>query len=169
MSSVIDTSIWKNAPRFCTTLPLPPYRYLPGKNVHPGKDHLPAMGDRAFFYGVDLYHAGFFYEAHEAWESIWLTLPRGDLQRTFLLGLIQNTAAQLKLTLGQWVPAVVLSRRSFHYLELVRTYENPFMGLDLTRFNDDMRRYYSPLWKSSFKGGALPTGQVPCLNISISK
>lgn len=167
MSSVIDTSIWKNAPRLCAGLPLPPYRYLPGKNVHPGRDHLPEMGDRAFLYGVDLYHAGFFYEAHEAWESLWLKLPQGDLQRTFLLGLIQNAAAQLKLLLGQWAPAYMLSRRAYHYFDLVRYHESPYMGLDLDRLLTDMHQYYKPLWQIPLTSAPTLKLSAPCLHVNL--
>jgi hypothetical protein len=134
--------------RLCPQLSLPPYRYLPGKNLHPGEGHLPELGSQAYAYGIDLYHAGFFFEAHEAWEPLWLALPKGDLKWTFLLGLIQNTAAQLKMVTGQWGPARQLSQRALHYLELVRCHQGTYMGLDLTRLVTDMLVYYEPLWQS---------------------
>lgn len=167
MSSAIRAAIWKDAPRLCPQLPLPPYRYLPGKNLHPGEGHLPAWGNHAYAYGVDLYHAGFFFEAHEAWESVWLSLPKNDLQRTFLLGLIQNTAAQLKLATGQWAPARTLSRRALHYLELVRCHESPYMGLDLNQLVTDMLAYYEPLWQPALKAAPQLSAPPPCLYVSL--
>lgn len=134
--------------RLCPQLPLPPYRYLPGRNLHPGEGHLPELGQQAYVYGIDLYHAGFFFEAHEAWEPLWLASPKSDLKRTFLLGLIQNTAAQLKIVTAQWGPARQLSRRALHYLELVRCHESTYMGLDLMQLVTDMLAYYEPLWQS---------------------
>lgn len=41
--------------------------------------------------GLRLYHAGEFFAAHEAWESLWLGAQ--EPEKTFLQGLIQVTAA----------------------------------------------------------------------------
>lgn len=164
MPAILGHPVWKAAPRFCPQLPLPPYRYLPGKNLHPRAGHLPDMGDQAYLYGIDLYHAGFFFEAHEAWESLWLPLPKTDLQRTFLLGLIQNAAAQLKLAIGQPGPARLLSQRALHYVELVRRHESPYMGLDLDRLIADMLRHYSSLWQSPRHSTAGLHAQPPYLH-----
>jgi uncharacterized protein len=41
--------------------------------------------------GLRLYHAGEFFAAHEAWESVWLRAQ--EPQKKFLQGLIQVTAA----------------------------------------------------------------------------
>lgn len=151
--------------RLCPHLALPPYRYLPGRNLHPDEGHLPALGNDAYLYGVDLYHAGFFFEAHEAWESLWLSLPKNDLKRTFLLGLIQNAAAQLKLTIGQPDPARLLSQRAMHYLELVRCHETPYMGLDLDQLVGDMLRHYEPLWQSPRRTKPVLDVPVPQLHV----
>ncbi len=164
MSSVIDAPIWKEAPRYCTGVPLPPYRYLPGKNLHPDEGHLPQMGNQAFLYGVDLYHAGFFFEAHEAWESIWLTLNKLDLRRTMLMGLIQNSAAMLKLALGQSDPARQLSRRAFHYIDTVSQQEPLCMGLQILTLLKEMQRYYQPLWQG--QSTIRPTAPAPRLMIT---
>jgi len=44
-----------------------------------------------FAYGIELFNTRYFFEAHEAWEEIWLhTEPP---EKTFLQGLIQVTAA----------------------------------------------------------------------------
>lgn len=164
MSSAIDSSIWKDAPRHCATIPLPPYRYLPGKNTHPNDGHLPEMGNRAFHYGVDLYHAGFFFEAHEAWESIWLTLPKTDLRRTLLMGLIQNSCALLKLAIGQVGPARQLSRRAFHYLDLVVQQDPECSGIQLPKLLKEMQRYYQPIWQGQISVSPQTTAPRIILN-----
>jgi predicted metal-dependent hydrolase len=41
--------------------------------------------------GLRLYNAGEFFNAHEEWESVWLTAS--EPEKTFLQGLIQVTAA----------------------------------------------------------------------------
>jgi uncharacterized protein len=44
-----------------------------------------------FAHGVTLFNTRYFFEAHEAWEEIWLHTPPPE--KTFLQGLIQVTAA----------------------------------------------------------------------------
>jgi len=44
-----------------------------------------------FAHGVALFNTRYFFEAHEAWEEIWLHTPPPE--KTFLQGLIQVTAA----------------------------------------------------------------------------
>ncbi len=47
--------------------------------------------EELFAHGVELFNTRYFFEAHEAWEEIWLhTAPP---EKTFLQGLIQVTAA----------------------------------------------------------------------------
>jgi predicted metal-dependent hydrolase len=41
--------------------------------------------------GVELFNAGKFFEAHEAWEEIWLA--ESEPEKTFVQGLIQVAAA----------------------------------------------------------------------------
>ena len=58
--------LWPDAPRFDPRLELPPYRFLPGYNDRPDDNHCNARG---FWAAVDLYHAGYLWEAHEVWED----------------------------------------------------------------------------------------------------
>jgi hypothetical protein len=99
--------IWPEAPRRAPWLEFPPYRFVPGLHPHPrrdpaghshGRPDLPV--EQAFDAGVDLYHAGYLWEAHEAWEVCWKasTVPA---EREHLRGLIQLTAAVLKAHMGE--------------------------------------------------------------------
>ncbi len=90
--------VWPAAPRFDPGLVLPPYRFLPGFNKRPGEDHCELRGFRA---GVDLYHAGYLWEAHEAWEALWKESDDAQ-ERDFLQGLIQVSAALIKVHIEQW-------------------------------------------------------------------
>jgi uncharacterized protein len=47
--------------------------------------------DELFAHGVELFNTRYFFEAHEAWEEIWL--HAAPPEKTFLQGLIQVTAA----------------------------------------------------------------------------
>lgn len=90
--------------------PFPPYRYLHGLAPHPtadpaghshGVDGEEEGGVAGYLYGVDLYNHGCWWEAHEAWEGVWMRLERGTAARLAVQGLIQTANAQLKLELGR--------------------------------------------------------------------
>ena len=50
------------------------------------------MAEKAQFQlGIELFNAGRFFEAHEAWEEIWLVAS--EPEKTFFQGLIQVSAA----------------------------------------------------------------------------
>ncbi len=51
--------------------------------------------------GLALYRAGFFWEAHEAWEPLWLAARPNSAERALLQGLIQLANGWLKLRLGR--------------------------------------------------------------------
>ena len=100
-------------PRFAPDQPLPPYSYVPRRFPHPvsdpqghsfGADPPPAeLLDpdrwqicRAYLYGVDLFNHGYYWEAHEAWEGLWLACGRTGPTGWFLKGLIKLAAAGVK-------------------------------------------------------------------------
>lgn len=99
----------KPTARLAPRVPLPPYRYLPGRTPHPLRSRIghlrtrrpedaPADDDEAVRYGVDLFAAGYFWEAHEAWEGAWHFAR--DERRVVLQSLIQLAAGHLKRELG---------------------------------------------------------------------
>jgi predicted metal-dependent hydrolase len=45
--------------------------------------------------GVRLFDEGRYWDAHEAWERVWVRLPKGSDERRFYQGLIQLAAALL--------------------------------------------------------------------------
>ena len=135
--------IWPGAPRYGPDEPLPPYRFLGGLHPHPTRDpaghsygaeaeseHMPAESwreDAGYLRGIDLYHAGYLWEAHEAWESIWKASP-DPVQRDFLQGLIQLAASRIKRHVGNARGAAVLAARARERLERV---PSVYMGLDV--------------------------------------
>ena len=113
-----------------TDLPFPPYTFVPGLTPHPRSDPaghsfgtLPAIADvldpqrwwecRTYLHGIDLFNGpvrnspsesvyqGFYWEAHEVWESLWLACGRKGETADFLKGLIKLAAAGVKLLEGQ--------------------------------------------------------------------
>ena len=110
-------------PRYLPDRILPSYAYLPyrdpaDRHPHPERDpggHArggapgPAVtgppdpaawqATPAFLWGVDLFNAGYYWEAHEAWEDLWRAA--GDSPSAALLhGLIKLAAAGVKAGVG---------------------------------------------------------------------
>ena len=100
-------------PRYLPNEPLPPYAYVPGRQPHPTRDpeghshgraEVPAAApdpDRpfssaAFLRGIDLFNLGYYWEAHEVWESLWHACGRSGPTADFLKGLIKLAAAGVK-------------------------------------------------------------------------
>lgn len=99
-------------PRY-TDQPLPPYAHTPGVTPHPRSDprghsfglEEPATppldpddwrASDAYLEGIDLFNHGYFWEAHEAWERLWIAAGRRGEVAAFLQGLIKLAAAGVK-------------------------------------------------------------------------
>ena len=127
-----EPELERNAVRY-SMKPLPPYRYLPGLHPHPvanphGHSHgvpdepHPAWDPKEWrtlddwLYGVDLCNHHYYWESHEAWEGLWLVVPRRSVPHRFLQGMIKLSAALLKvhpntirnLLAERRIPAVIL-------------------------------------------------------------
>jgi hypothetical protein len=85
--------------------------------------------------GVDLYNAGHYWNAHEAWEEVWLESERG--LRGFYQGLIQVTAAFVHVTRNRFPGGVKLLGEGIEKLE---KYPPSFMGVELAPFVEGARR-----------------------------
>ncbi|MGC3970647.1 MAG: DUF309 domain-containing protein [Pirellulales bacterium] len=74
-----------------------------------------------FRHGVDLFHAGYYWEAHEAWEALWHAAGRSGPTADLLKGLIKLAAAGVKVLEG--VPTGVAShaRRAAELLDQAAT------------------------------------------------
>ncbi len=91
--------------------------------------------DRAWLSGVDLWNAGYFWEAHEFWESAWNARGRTGRQAAFLQAMIQAAAAEVKAKAGAPGAARALWLRAAAALEpFARDAEGHFMGLDVCAF-----------------------------------
>lgn len=148
-------------PRYVPARPFPPYAYLPGRDPHPTGDpaghsyrreperppaHAPSDAWRAnedYLYGIDLYNHGYLWEAHESWEGIWHPTKAPDpVQADYLQGLIQCSAAALKVPMGQPKGLVRLAEAGTARLERVaRSAGSPYMGLDLWTFLTNFRQF----------------------------
>jgi hypothetical protein len=98
--------------------PFPRYAYIPGRFPHPTSDPaghsygtepvLPANVEaenwpdcRPYLHGIDLFNAGYYWESHVAWESLWLACGRKGILADFLKGLIHLAAGGVKALEGK--------------------------------------------------------------------
>lgn len=95
--------------------PFPDQRHVPGQTSRPTAS--PAFDaaqsapiytlDRqwrenaTYLYGVALYNAGFFWEAHEVWEAVWMRAAGNSRERLLLQGLIQLSNGCLKVVMDR--------------------------------------------------------------------
>lgn len=141
--------------RYAPHLPLPPYAFAPGRTPHPtrhpdghsyGRELQPryvAADDwrdsELYLWGIDLFNAGYPWEAHEAWEALWVGCGerRDAVQETFLQGLIQCAAAVVKRSVEQPDAAARLAARATARL---RAGPESYMGLRAHVFADAFER-----------------------------
>ena len=146
--------------RYAPRRAFPPYAYLPGRDPHPVSDpaghsyrtepeprasYLPAerwRDNEDFLFGADLYNAGFLWEAHEVWEGLWHAAKHDARQADFLQGLIQCSAASLKVRMEQPAGLAKLTALALARLERVaQDSGGAYMGLDLRHFTARFREF----------------------------
>lgn len=108
-------------PRLLPRRTFPAYAYLPGGHqphpvreaaghsyqheaAPPAQDAV-APGD-ALGWGIDLFNHGYYWEAHEAWEPIWLAAKGNTQDRALFKGLIMLAATGVKIRERKWPAAV---------------------------------------------------------------
>ncbi|WP_169545595.1 DUF309 domain-containing protein [Sneathiella aquimaris] len=67
--------------------------------------------------GCVFFEAGYYWEAHEVWEGVWLECLPNSAEKFFLQAMIQLTNAKLKKDLGRFDAAVRLGKLSRALLE----------------------------------------------------
>ena len=139
--------------------PWPPYAFIPGGPwPHPtrspqghsfGEDHPaapPVEGDdwsrsATYLRGVALFNAGYYWEAHEVWESLWHAHGRKGATADVLKGLIKLAAAGVKVREGQPHGITTHARRAADLFAKVRDESGRFrLGLDLDQCEAVARR-----------------------------
>jgi uncharacterized protein len=96
--------------------------------------------------GLQHYHAGEFFAAHESWESLWLLAK--EPEKTFLQGLIQVTAAFHHWQRNNPVGTVRLLQGALRRLE---AYPASFGSISVTLLCNDIRE-----WLKALEMGAPP-------------
>ena len=145
-------------PRY-TQCPFPPYRYLPfqvdsplphprndpaGHSYDLEEDYLPHFTSddwhncELYLYGIDLFNHGYWWEAHEALESVWQAAgQRSTLCGRFVQGLIQLAGAQLKRFINEPRGAQSLTRAGCERLAEVK---GVYLGVAVEDLVDEAER-----------------------------
>ncbi len=144
-------------PRRYSSLPFPTYRFVPGRTPHPtrnprghsyGIDRWVVVSfdpsewctSTVYLHGVDLFNYAYWWEAHEAWEGLWMAAGRRTPSGRFLQGLIQVSVAHLKWFQGLSEPARRLLREGFARMTQCPT---PFLGIEVACFQRDVEAYFA--------------------------
>ena len=131
-----------------TKRPFPPYTYVPGQSPHPVSDpagHMFAQempkpppldpanwrASETYLYGIDLFNHGYYWEAHETWESLWHAAGRRGVVADFLKGLIKLAAAGVKMREGNAEGVERHFNRAAELLSGVSTSVTRFCGIEL--------------------------------------
>jgi uncharacterized protein len=105
----------------------PPARPLSGDGGRENED---------FLFGIDLFNAGYFWEAHTHWERLWTVEDASPEIRRFLQAIIQTAAACLKARLGQRAGARKLLDRA-----RLESFEGRVLGIDAQALAREARRF----------------------------
>jgi predicted metal-dependent hydrolase len=86
----------------------------------------------SYLRGVRLFNAGYYWEAHEAWEGLWLAQRRVGPTADVLKALIKLAAAGVKVRQGQPRGVSTHARRAAELFQAVRQAgHDRLLGLDL--------------------------------------
>ncbi len=115
--------------------------------------------DPRFLKGIDEFNQGFFYEAHETLEQLWLE-DHGP-EREFYQGIIQVAAAYFKWE--QEVPrgTIKLLRSGIRKLE---PYRPVCLGVDVTEFLSGIEADLADVEAWSGRDGPVPELRIPRLS-----
>lgn len=145
-------------PRYAPQIPFPCYAFVPGKHPHPvtdprghsfGRPHsIPDPLDLrhperslTFLAAIDFFNAGFYWEAHEQWEGLWIAVGRTGELSNFLKGLIKLAAAGVKAREGQIVGVERHARRALElFLNLRAIGYLVYCGMELEQLIDNTRQ-----------------------------
>jgi hypothetical protein len=152
----------REVPRYLPERSLPPHRYVPGIHPRPfelapvrraergsdgrrppGRPGEASLDD--WLWGVDLFNAFYFWEAHEAWEGPWRRWTRESPAALLLQGLIQVSAALLKVHLEAPAPAARLATAGLGKLDRAARDRPILFGLPLGQVESSFRTYFRPL------------------------
>lgn len=173
------------APRLVPDAALPPYRFLGDLHPHPRTDPrgslhgapAPAPGlaasrwreDRSYRLGIDLYHQGYLWEAHEQWEAGFFAAGEGP-QRDLLQALIQLAAALIQSHRGRGAGVRILTAAVLRRLDAAAAalpHGGRICGLDPRALAHDVARHFAAALDPAVaaEDAARTSGAAPRLDV----
>jgi len=107
-----DDPHFQGVKRLLPEVALPAQAYLPGSGSRPRLD-----GPDPWNWGIDLFNHGYYWEAHEVWEALWVAAGKSTPEGLAVRGLIQAAAACLKSQQGNRRGVNILSARAIATLK----------------------------------------------------
>ncbi len=97
--------------------PHPAHKHIPGQNARHPEDAFDWIRDQAaaeaenaaWLYGLQLLHKGFYWEAHEVLEPVWMAAAPNSAEKAMAQAVIQLANAALKLDMDKPKAAVRLA------------------------------------------------------------
>lgn len=143
-----------------STRALPAYRFVPGKSPHPTRDpdgHSFGDGTSAsrpwrvedwrelqeYLWAVDLFNAEYWWESHEALESLWHAAGRTTAPARFVQSLVHLSAASLNRRRGHLDAARRQAARALRGFREARDGSGVVMGIDLRRLIAAVERSFA--------------------------
>ena len=136
--------------------PFPSYRFIPGLAPHPTRDleghsynqessPLKSFDPdnwhscQEYLYGIDLFNHGYWWEAHEALEAVWVAAGRRTNTGLFVQGLIQVAVAHLKKFQGFHDVATRMAQSG---LQKMMPFNQVYLGIEMARFRTAVTAYF---------------------------
>ncbi|MFT6397973.1 MAG: hypothetical protein ACJAYU_002728 [Bradymonadia bacterium] len=121
----------------------PDYAYLPGHRPHPRRDQSGhsfglaepeaewpvAFDSRLLLHAEALFDAGYYWEAHEAWEAVWLAAGRAGSEAELMQGLIKWAALAIKVRQDRGARLAAFATRVSEHFAAVG--EDVVLGYDM--------------------------------------
>jgi len=99
--------------------------------------------NEAYLLGFHLYRHGYFWEAHEVWEPVWMGAMPNSRERALMQGLIQLANGCLKLAMDRRRAALRLVAHADACLtEASNGGPARIMGVDVAGLRDESRTFY---------------------------
>ena len=150
----MSTTVKTTPPRY-TDRPFPSYRFVPGRSPHPVRDpeghsyNKPPVQIKSFaagqwqscaeyLYGIDLFNHGYWWEAHEALEAVWVAAGRQTEAGLFIQGLILIAVAHLKMFQGF---NGVARRMAEEGLDKMKRMQGIYLGIDVSVLRSAVEAY----------------------------
>jgi predicted metal-dependent hydrolase len=131
-----------------TTLPFPSFSYIPKLHIHPEKlsekPHIPLLPELTekfsvhswknctnYLYAIDLFNYGYYWEAHEVLEKLWLSAGKKSPEGIFVQGIIQVSVAMLKWSQSN---TTGLKRLTEKALPKLLSQDGIYLGMDSNNF-----------------------------------